>query len=138
MGERLSPGDDYDGMLGGLKDSPWLTHMDLPPDRDAIVQIERVVRRAEVKFKNEAKKNYGSLRFVGKEKELGLCATNINTLAALFGPSAKALPGKWIALYVDHHVQAFGKTVSAIRIRDKKVDPPKGKDNAAREPGGEG
>ena len=107
-----------------MKDSAWITAETLPTDRDTIVEIEAVIRRKLVKFKNEEKKGYGSLRFKGKEKELGLCATHIKVLAALFGTDTSNWFGKRIALYVDDHVQAFGQIVSAVRIRARKVEAP--------------
>jgi len=124
MGEKLEAGEIYKGPCGVLKDSNWLTAETLPTDRDTIVQIEAVVRRAEVKFKNEKKTGYGSLRFKGKEKELGLNATSIKVLCALFGPNTSAWFGQWIALYVDPNVNAFGQIVSGVRIRAKKIEPP--------------
>lgn len=125
MGEKLEAGEVYRGPCGVLKDSAWLSAETLPTDRDTIVQIEAVVRRREVKFKNETKHGYGSLRFVGKEKELGLCATHIKVLKALFGPDTSAWFGKHIALYVDPDVSAFGQIVSAVRIRARKIEDPK-------------
>lgn len=125
MGEKLQEGEVYVGPAGILKDSNWLNAESLPPDRDTVVQIEAVVRRKEVKFKNETKRGYGSLRFTGKEKELGLNATHIHVLCALFGSNCGDWRGKWIALYVDPEVSAFGRTVSAVRIRPRKVEAPK-------------
>lgn len=125
MGEKLEAGEIYRGPCGVLKDSNWLSAETLPADRDTIVQIEAVVRRKVVKFKNETKQGYGSLRFKGKDKELGLNATHIKVLKALFGPDTTAWFGQWIALYVDPDVSAFGQIVSAVRIRAKKVEPGK-------------
>ncbi len=119
MGEKLEHGEEYKGPCGVLKDSNWLSAETIPSDRDTVVVIEAVVRRREVKFATETKKGYGSLRFVGKEKELGLNSTNIRILSALFGPNTAAWYGKTIALYVDPDVKSFGKTVSAVRIRAK-------------------
>lgn len=131
MGEKLEAGEIYKGPCGVLKDSNWLTAETLPTDRDTVVQIEAVVVRREVKFKNETKHRYGSLRFKGKEKELGLNSTHLRVLKALFGPDTSAWFGQWIALYVDPDVSAFGQIVSAVRIRAKRVDPPtKGKQAA--------
>lgn len=135
MGEKLEAGEVYVGPAGVLKDSNWLTAESLPADRDTPVQIEAVVRRREVKFKNETKKGYGSLRFVGKEKELGLNATHLHVLCALFGSNTGDWRGKWIALYVDPEVSAFGRTVAAVRIRPRKIEAPKAE---RREPGAEG
>lgn len=125
MSEKIDPGEVYKGPCGILKDSNWLTAETLPTDKDTIVQIEAVVRRKEVKFKNETKQNYGSLRFAGAARELGLNSTHIRVLSALFGPDTSAWFGQWIALYVDPNVSAFGRTVPAVRIRAKKVEAPK-------------
>jgi hypothetical protein len=125
MGEKLDAGEIYRGPCGVLKDSAWLNAESIPTDRDTIVQIEAVVRRKNVAFKNETKSSYGSLRFKGAQKELGLCATHIKVLKALFGPDTSAWFGQWIALYVDPDVSAFGQIVSAVRIRAKKIEPPK-------------
>lgn len=125
MPEKLESGEIYRGPCGVLKDSAWLSAETIPADRDTIVQIDAVVRRKEVKFKSETKHGYGSLRFVGKDKELGLNSTHIKVLKALFGPDTSAWFGQRIALYVDPDVSAFGQIVSAVRIRAKKVDAPK-------------
>lgn len=127
MGEQLEAGEIYKGPCGILKDSNWLSAETLPADRDTVVQIEAVVRRKEVKFKNETKRSYGSLRFKGKDKELGLNATHIKVLKALFGPDTTNWFGQWVALYIDPDVSAFGQIVSAVRIRAKKAEPPMAK-----------
>lgn len=136
MGEKLEDGQYYTGLLGALKDSNWLNAESIPSDKDTVVQIEKVVRRGVVKFKDETKKGYGSLKFVGKDKELGLNATHIAVLTRLFGPTAKDIEGQWIALYVDPNVSSFGKIVSAVRIRAQKVKPPERGEK--REPAGTG
>lgn len=131
MGEKLERGEVYRGPAGVLKDSNWLTAETLPPDKDTVVTIEAVIRRGEVKFQSETKKGYGSLRFVGKDKELGLNATNIKVLCALFGKNTGDWFGKRISLYVDPEVNAFGKMVAAIRIRARKLDQSQPKGAAA-------
>ncbi len=140
--KQLDSGEVYKGPCGVFRDSNWLTAESIPGDgRDTLVQIEAVIRRKTVEFQRpgskvvEKKNNYGSLKFVGKEKQLGLNATNLRVLAALFGTDTGAWFGQWIALYVDPHVSAFGQIVSAVRIRAKKIDPPK--PGAKREPGDE-
>lgn len=130
MTEKLEAGEIYKGPCGILKDSNWLSAETIPADKDTLVQIEAVVRRKSVVFKNETKKGYGSLRFKGKDKELGLNSTHIKVLKALFGPDTSAWFGQWIALYVDPNVSAFGQTVSAVRIRAKRVEPAKAKASA--------
>lgn len=120
MATDLERGEVYKGPCGVLKDSNWLTAETLPTDRDTIVVIEAVIRRGSVKFKNETKKSYGSLRFVGKEKELGLNVVNMSRLVGMFGPDTTNWFGKTIALYVDPDVESFGKVVSAVRIRARQ------------------
>lgn len=124
MPEKLEAGEVYRGPCGVLKDSQWLSAETIPADKDTVVQIQAVIRRTEVKFKNETKKGYGSLRFVGREKELGLNATHIKVLKALFGPMTGDWEKQWVSLYVDPNVNAFGQIVSAVRIRAKKTEPP--------------
>jgi hypothetical protein len=121
MAAKLEDGELYKGPCGVLKDSNWLNAESIPADRDTIVQIEAVIRRKSVEFKNEKKRGYGSLKFVGKERELGLNSTHLAVLKALFGPNTSDWFGQKIALYVDPHVSAFGQIVSAVRIRAKKV-----------------
>ena len=125
MGEKLEAGEIYKGPCGILKDSNWLSAETIPADRDTVVMIEAVIRRKVVKFKSEEKHGYGSLRFKGKDKELGLNSTHIKVLKALFGPDTAAWFGQNIALYVDPDVSAFGQIVSAVRIRARKVEAPK-------------
>ena len=138
MGEKLEPGEVYTGPAGVLRDTNWLSAESIPSDRDTPVQIEAVIRRKVVKFKNEEKRGYGSLRFAGKDKELGLNATHIHVLCALFGSNTGDWRGKWIALYVDPEVSSFGKIVSAVRIRPRKIEPPKRAEKPADEPGSAG
>ena len=126
----VAGGEVYKGPCGILKDSNWITAESIPGDgRDTVVQIEAVIRRKSVEFNRggtkEKKANYGSLKFVGKERELGLNSTNLRVLAALFGNDTSKWFGQYIALYVDPAVSAFGQIVSAVRIRAKKIDAPK-------------
>jgi hypothetical protein len=127
MGEKLEPGEVYRGPCGVLKDSQWMTAESLPTDKDTVLEIEAVIRRKTVKFKNEERHNYGSLRFKGTAKELGLAAVHIKVLRALFGSDTSAWFGRHVALYVDPDVSAFGQIVSAVRIRAKRVEAPAAK-----------
>lgn len=144
MPDALEKGELYKGPAGLLKASNWLNAETIPTDRDTIVQIEAVIRRKTVEFnrggKSEKKNNYGSIRFAGKDRELGVNATHLRVLCALFGSDTGKWFGQWIALYVDPDVNAFGHIVSAVRIRAKKVDPPTKAEQAkqvTREPGGD-
>lgn len=123
---QLEAGELFKGPCGVLSESPWLTAETLPPNRDTVVTIEAVIRRANVTFerggRTEKKTGYGSLRFAGKDRELGLNATNRKILSALFGADTSAWYGKKIALYVDPNVSAFGQVVPAVRIRARRID----------------
>ena len=122
MAEKLEAGEPYKGPCGILKNSNWLSAESLPGDQDTIVEIECVIRRREVKFKDSIKKGYGSIKFKGRDRELGLNATHIAVLKALYGADTTNWWGKKIALYVDPNVSAFGRMVSAVRIRAKKIE----------------
>ncbi len=129
--EKLEPGEVYTGPAGALRESNWLTHDLLNPEKDTIIQIKDVVRRKAVKFKDETKKGYGSLRFFKTDRELGLNSTHIRVLSHLFGTKVGDWFGRYVALYVDDNVSAFGKIVSAVRIRPKRIEPPKAGTEAA-------
>lgn len=127
MAKQLDPGAVYKGPCGALSDSPWLTAETLPLERDTIVTIESVLVRKDFTFecggRTEKKKVHGSLKFVGKDRELGLNPTNRKTMSALFGSDTAKWFGQKIALYVDPNVRGFGGgTVCGIRIRARRID----------------
>lgn len=124
MARKEDEGDVFEGSFDQLKDSTWLSSADLPWDRDTIVQIQEVRRVKNLKLQNETKSVAGTLVFVGKSKHLLLNAGHRTILKMLFG-DAKGAKGGWVALYVDPEVEAFGKIVSAVRIRAKRVEAPK-------------
>lgn len=62
------------------------------------------------------------LKFVGKEKKLGLNPTRWKTMAAMFGPETNDWVGKEIKIYVDPTVtNPEGAVVGGVRIQ---YDPP--------------
>lgn len=124
MGRKEDEGDVFEGSFDQLKDSTWLSSADLPWDRDTIVQIQEVRKIKNLKLQNETKSVAGTLVFVGKSKHLLMNAGHRTILKMLFG-DAKGAKGGRIALYVDPEVEAFGKIVSAVRIRAKKIEAPK-------------
>ena len=128
-------GVPYKGPSGVARDSVWLTNEDLPHDHDVPVQIECVVRRNGVKFQGgRVKPIMLSLKFVGKERELGLNATNRKILSMLSGTNeCAAWFGMWIALYVEQGVRRPDGTIGpAVRIRPKRIDPPTSTPTAAK------
>lgn len=136
-------GQVYKGPSGIARDSVWLTAEDLPRDKDVVVEIESVNLRRNVTFQGGRKKPaIISLKFKGKDRELGLNATNRKTLAMLFGSSeCGAWFGKRVALYVDANVRFGNDTVAAVRIRAKRIEQAETVDNPVttdRVEGGDG
>lgn len=123
MGRRDDDGEVFEGSFDQLRDSSWLSSADIPWERDTLVQIQEVRKHRNLKLTNETKSVAGTLIFVGKKKHLLMNAGHRTVLKMLFG-DAKGARGQWIALYVDPEVEAFGKIVSAVRIRARRVDPP--------------
>lgn len=118
-------GKVYKGPSGIARDSVWLTSEDLPAGQEVVVEIESVMVRRNVKFQGGRQKpTVLSLKFRGKERELGLNATNRKTLSMLFGSSeCSAWFGKRVALYVETGVRRPDGTVGpAVRIRAKRLE----------------
>jgi len=131
MGEKYT-GTAFKGNAGLLKDSAWLTAESLPSDRDTVVQIdphEGVQHYENITLgggtKKDKKAHYGALRFVGKEKELGLNSTNLKVLIALFGKET----AKWYGQHVALHVEKVIKPPAAGKVASNG--------DGAREPGSE-
>jgi hypothetical protein len=112
-------GKKYEGPSGAGRDSIWLTAEDLIEGRDATAEIDAVMMYPSVKFQGgRERKNMIGLTFKGKERVLGLNATNRKVLNRMFGNLTKSWPGKSVTLYVSE-TQLAGETVKCVRIRDK-------------------
>jgi hypothetical protein len=112
-------GKEYSGPSGIGRDSIWLTQEDLVEGKDIAVKIESVILYPEVTFQAGRKRaNLLGLKFVGKDRVLGLNATNRRALSQMFGNLASLWKGKTIALYVTD-TQMAGETVKCVRIRNK-------------------
>jgi len=112
-------GKEYTGPSGIGRDSIWLTQEDLIEGKDVSVKIESVILYPEVTFQAGRKRtNLLGLKFVGKDRILGLNATNRRALAQQFGNLAAAWKGKTISLFVTD-TQMAGETVKCVRIRNK-------------------
>lgn len=120
----LPPGQEYKGPSGIARESTWLTNEDIPHDKDTIVKIAAVVMRRNVTMQGGRPKAVAlSLRFVGKQRELMLNATNRKTLAAICESNECAMWfGKRIALFVEQDVRRpDGSRGPAVRIRAKRL-----------------
>lgn len=116
-------GKEYAGPSGVGRDSTWLTAEDLIEGRDAEVKIEKVVLYPKVKFQGgRVRENMIGLQFEGKQRVLGLNATNRKSLNKMFGNITKAWKGNTITLYVAE-TQMAGETVKCVRIRNNKSRP---------------
>jgi hypothetical protein len=111
-------GSEYTGASGIGRDSNWLTAEDLVEGRDVKVKIEKVVLYDEVTFQGgRKKKNMIGLQFAGKERVLGLNATNRKAMNKQFGNITKSWKGQEITLYVTDTTFA-GESVKCVRIRN--------------------
>lgn len=138
MAGDVPEGDIYKGPCGIARESTWLTWEDLPADREAPATIETVRIRKRLVLQGGREKAVGlSLKFVGKERELLLNATNRKVLSLLFGGDTAGWFGKRVLLYVEQDVRRpDGTKGPAVRIRPKRVEAtPAGATQPEREPG---
>lgn len=112
-------GKSYDGPSGIGRDSFWLTAEDLIEGADVTVKIEDVKIYPKVTFQGGRERlNMLGLKFAGKQRILGLNATNRKVLNRMFGNITSAWKGESIVLYVADTMMA-GETVKCVRIRDR-------------------
>ena len=81
--------------------------------QDVAVHVESVA----VEEVGEEKKRQIVLKFAGQERRLGLCKTNAEQIAALYGDDTGLWIGQAITLWPDPTVSFGGKTVGGVRIR---------------------
>lgn len=112
-------GKEFTGFANAMRQSPWLSCEDISAAGGrATVVIERTNEHEDIKMEEGRvlPKCY-SVKFVGKDRELILNATNRRALVSAFGLRVKDWVGKTIILYVQDGVRSpkGGKT-SGIRI----------------------
>lgn len=118
-------GIPYEGRTAAMRTSPWLAVENLDGLGDVPVKIAGVYKHTKVRMQDGKEQNQlFSLKFVGKELELPLNATNRKFLAERFGCEVKAWHGKEVVLYVQDGVKnpAGGKT-KGIRIKLPQGEP---------------
>ena len=81
--------------------------------QDVPVQVESVA----VEEVGDEKKRQIVLKFAGQERRLGLCKTNAEQIAALYGDDTNLWIGQAITLWPDPTVSFGGKTVGGVRVR---------------------
>ena len=89
---------------------------DIEEHGDVAVTIKEV-KLDEVRTE-AGKENKLCLLFAGKDKGMVLNKTNAKTIAKLHGGEVEGWVGKRISIFATT-CQAFGETVSCIRVRDK-------------------
>lgn len=111
--------EEYIGPSGVMKrPSRWLSAEDLEGWGDVEVEIECVFRHGEVEFdQGRTERNVFSVKFVGKDKQLVLNATNRKSLAAKFGTNTADWKGHKIVLFVQDGVRFGSSKVKGVRIR---------------------
>ena len=116
MSETATP---FEGRTGAMRSSPWLAAENLDGLGDIKCVIEGVFMHTKVRMqdgKEQAK--IFTLKFVGKDMELVLNATNRKTLASKFGVDTKQWKGKEIILFVQDGVKCpSGGKCKGIRIK---------------------
>lgn len=113
-------GVSYSGPSGGLKKpSQWLASEDLNIGAEVKATIEDVLRHKGVEFDRGRKEDVGAIKFVGKDKQLVLNATNRKTLVRLFGTDTKEWRGKSVCIYVEAGVRLpSGGRGLGLRIKE--------------------
>lgn len=114
-----SQSEKFEGRSSAMRlNTIWLSSEDLLDVGDCKVVIEACYHHKNPQFEAGRKvPECFALKFVGKEKQLVLNATNRKSLVAMFGTNVKNWTGKQITLYVKSDVAAFGELVNGIRIR---------------------
>ena len=81
--------------------------------QDVPVQVESVA----VEEVGDEKKRQIVLKFAGQERRLGLCKTNAEQIAAMYGDDTNLWIGQVITLWPDPTVSFGGKAVGGVRVR---------------------
>lgn len=108
----------YKSAYGG----DYLKQEHLPPGQDVTLQIQ-TAELGEFTDGENKKKTQIVLGFHGQDKLLGLCRTNADQLAAMYGDDTDGWLNQSITLYVDKTVKFGGKEVGGIRIRPMPAAP---------------
>ena len=123
--------EEYTGGVSDMKDNPWLASEDIDGLGDIKVTIEGVFKNTDVMMDGGKKEaQLFSLKFVGKDKEMILNATNRKTLSAAFGANTKNWKNKEVILYVQGGVRnpKGGEPVKGLRLRANTENPFKGEE----------
>ena len=101
--------------------SDHISAMDLATEQagkytSTTVTIERIIPPSMVQC-GPKKEMLPQAQFKGKKKKMLLRESHMKSLIRLFGFNVERMAGKRVELYVEAHVQAFGKDFDCIRFR---------------------
>lgn len=115
----MSEAIPFEGRSSAMRVSPWLAAENLDGQKDAEVVIESVIQHKNATMQDGRKQaQLFALKFVGKDMQLVLNATNRKSLVLKFGTDTKLWKGQKISLYVQDGVRCpTGGTTKGIRIR---------------------
>ncbi len=108
----------FEGLSGAMRTSPWLAGEDLVGLGDINAKIEEVFEYENIQF--EAGRTVAkvfALKFVDKQKQLVLNATNRKVVARAFGSDTRKWRGQEVKISFDPTVRMKGQTVGGIRIK---------------------
>jgi len=117
MSKPIGKGKEITGSIAKELDRRFLSSLDLAGCGDVKVKIDRVEKHAKLDYLNGNSENNALLcYFEGSDKPLKLNTTNIRAIIGALGTNVvKDWNGREIVLAVKR-VQAFGKTVDAVRV----------------------
>lgn len=101
-----------------LLNPDYLGAYSLEPGTDKILTIKSIVREM-ITGTGGKKEECPVCHWHEQEKPMILNATNLKTIAKMYGNDYDQWIGKRVQIYVDHHVEAFGEIVDGLRIRKK-------------------
>lgn len=115
----MSEATTYEGRTAAMRTSPWLASEDLDGLGEVEVTIEAVYLHKDAVMQDGRKQpKLYAVKFLNKERQLVLNATNRKTLVGHFGSDTKAWKGQKVALYVKDGVRnPAGGTTKGIRIK---------------------
>ncbi len=111
--------EQYEGRTAAMRTSPWLASEDLDGLGEVEVSIEAVYLHKDAVMQDGRKQpKLYSIKFVGKERQLVLNATNRKTIVGKYGTNVKDWAGKKVVLFVKDGVRCpSGGTTKGIRIK---------------------
>jgi hypothetical protein len=114
--------EPYSGPVSAMRNSAWLAAEDLDGIGEVEVTIESVYRHEDAVMEGgRIEKCMWALKFVGRDKQMILNATNRKALVASFSAKTSEWAGKKVKLYVADGIKKpggrRGETTKGLRIR---------------------